>query len=146
MFVITCRFHSYAPKRFRIGRQDPQKFFARYDGTLPAQINASKRTDGLGMEYTVVAHFLCAGALDARTTLLRWFVDLLGADVQHSGSDMHTRKILAEHVMGPDWLGSRTVGIANEACGYTLIEFPDHVAGARLLRQDEPGSDGASRL
>lgn len=128
MFVVTCRAHSYAPKRFRIGRQDPQKFFARYSGTLPVQVRSSKRTDGLGMEYSVVAHFLCNGALEARNTLLHWFVDLLGGDVQIAGADMHTRKYLVEHISGPDWLESRTIGIANEACGYTIIEFPDHVA------------------
>lgn len=140
MFVITCMFHAVYAKRFNLGRKDPMKFFAKYGATLPAQIKVQKRVDPKAPEITVTSHFVCNSALAARNHLLYWFVTLLGTDVQYDGKDMYTRELLVrDHLMGPDWEKSKTVGIAGEACGYTIVEFPDHAAstlGEHLLGLD----------
>lgn len=139
MFVITCMFHAVYAKRFNLGRKDPMKFFSRYNGTLPAEIKVHKRGDGTGPEITVTSHFVCNSALDAKGILLNWFVTLLGADVQYAGGDMYTRELLVrDHLVGPHWEKRKTVGIAGEACGYTIVEFPDHVAELRAGKAAGP--------
>lgn len=144
MIVVTCRFNTYIPGRFRIPKKskDLAEAFGKFRGNGPFIVQHATRTNtesgGLIDMYTVEAHAVCADADTARIFVHSWLRDLYTDTRVSGGTAMPAAEWAFEHFKdtvgrvssfnlndpdGEHIINEWTVSRANESVSYKLVNF-----------------------